>query len=270
MRWLLAPYTERRTYRLLLYLLLGLPLGILDFVLLVSGFSLGLGLLITLIGIPILVGTLLVAQALATLERRIAWSLGDAAMPRRPRHREHPAGGFWTRLRGLVASRRTWSEIAFLLLRLPLGIVGFVIATTVVGLMFQGLVEPILVAAGVETQIGSWTIDTFGEALIYVPVSVLFLLVGPRLVVACGEEWARLATRMLGVVEPEELKRAVGDVLAREGPADAFRIMDELELRIGRGPFLTPIKLEATLLALQSNGLVTSRRDGPRTTYALA
>jgi hypothetical protein len=270
MRWLLTPYTERRTYRLLLYLLLGLPLGILDFVLLVTGFSLGLGLLITLIGIPILVSTMLVAQALATLERRIAWSLGDAPMPRLPRHRDQPPGVFWTRLRRLVTSRRTWSEITFLLLRLPLGTLGFVIATTVVGLMFQGLVGPILVTAGAETQIGSWTIDTFGESLIYLPVSVLFLLVGPRLVVACGEAWIRVTTRMLGVVEPGELKRAIGDVLAREGPADAFRIMDELELRIGRGPFLTPIKLEATLLALESNGLVTSRRDGPRTNYALA
>lgn len=270
MRWLLAPYSDRRTYRLLLYLILGLPLGVLDFVLLVTGFSLGLGLLITLLGVPILVGTLLVAHGLATIERRIAWSLADAPMPRLPLSRDTTPGVSWARLRTLVTSRRTWSEIAFLLLRLPLGALGFVIATTIVGLMFQGIVEPILVAAGVETQLGSWTIDTLGEALIYVPVSGLFVLVGPRLVVACGEVWAGVATKMLGVVEPGELKRVVGDVLAREGPSDAFRIMDELELRIGRGPFLTPIKLEATLLALESNGLVTSRHDSPRTVYALA
>src|SRR5262245_3033727 len=57
-KWLLAPYGQRRTYRLFLYLILGLPLGVLDFVLLVTGFSLGLGLLITLLGFPILVATL--------------------------------------------------------------------------------------------------------------------------------------------------------------------------------------------------------------------
>ncbi|HZD16503.1 MAG TPA: sensor domain-containing protein, partial [Actinomycetota bacterium] len=66
MRWLLAPYTERRTYTIFLYLLLGLPMGILDFVVIATGLSLGLGLVVTILGIPVLVATLLVAQALAT------------------------------------------------------------------------------------------------------------------------------------------------------------------------------------------------------------
>jgi hypothetical protein len=57
---------------------------------------------------------------------------------------------------------------------------------------------------------------------------------------------------------------------AGAGRADAFEIMDQLELRLGRGPFLTPTRLEATLLALESFGLVTARPEGRRTTYALA
>ena len=48
MKWLLSPYTESRTYRAVAYFLLGLGLGVFDFTLLVTGFSLGLGLLITL------------------------------------------------------------------------------------------------------------------------------------------------------------------------------------------------------------------------------
>jgi Putative sensor len=270
MRWLLAPYTERRTYRILLYLLLGLPVGIFDFVLVVTGLALGLGLLVTLIGIPILVGTLFVARALATFERRLAWSLIDAPMPRLPLRRDEPRGVFWARLRGLIRSRRTWAELAYLLLRLPLGIIDFVVAVSIVGLMLQGAVEPLLVAAGVETNIGSWTINTIGESLVFLPISALFLLVGPRIIIAWGGVSARIATAMLGIVELRELKGAVGDVLARTGRADAFQIMDELELRLGRGPFLTPIRLEAALLGLESSGLVTARRDDPRTVYALA
>jgi hypothetical protein len=46
--------------------------------------------------------------------------------------------------------------------------------------------------------------------------------------------------------------------------------MDRFELRLGRGPILTPTHLEATLLALESSGLATARREGHRTTYALA
>ena len=75
---------------------------------------------------------------------------------------------------------------------------------------------------------------------------------------------------MLAVVEPSELKRAVGDALARVGRADAFEIIDELQLRLGRGPFLSATRLEATLLAQESNGVVTSRREGQRTTFVLA
>ena len=118
MRWLLAPYAERRTYLILLYLVLGLPLGVFEFTLMVTGFSLGLGLLITLLGIPVLIGTLLVAHALATFERRLAWSLLNAPMPALPLRNEG-TGFFWARLRSLIASRRTWMEVAFLLLGLP-------------------------------------------------------------------------------------------------------------------------------------------------------
>jgi len=270
MRWLLAPYREGRTYRMFAYLLLGLPLGIFDFTLIVTGLSLGLGLLITLLGIPVLIGTLLVAHALATFERRLAWSLLDAPMPRLPLHREEGNGFFWARLRSMVTSRRTWLEMAFLLLRLPMGIVDFTIAIAIVALMVQGVVAPILVAAGVDSTFGSWTIDTFGESLIWLPISVLFVLVGPRLLVGWGELSARFATALLGVVEPAELKHAVGEILERRGRADAFEIMDDLELALGRGPFLTPTRVEASLLALESAGLVTAQRDGAATIYALA
>jgi hypothetical protein len=270
MRWLLAPYAERRTYRTLLYLLLGLPLGVFEFVLLVTGFALGLGLLITLLGIPVLIATILVAHALATFERRLAWSLLDAPMPRVPLRPDEAQGFFWKRLRSLLTSRRTWKEVAFLFLRLPMGTLDFTIAVTIVALMLGGFVQPILEAAGVDSTVGSWRIDTFGESLIWLPISVLFLLVGPRLLVGWGGVSRRFATAMLAVVEPPELKRAVGDVLARVGRADAFEIMDQLEVRLGRGPFLTATRLEATLLALESNGVLSARRDGGRTTYALA
>jgi Putative sensor len=220
------------------------------------------------VGIPVLIATILVGHALATFERRLAWSLLDAPMPRLPL-REEGSGFFWSRLRSLIASRRTWLEMLFLLLRLPMGIIDFTIAVTIVGLMVQWIVAPILVAAGVDMSIGSWTIDTFGESLLYLPISVLFVIVGPRILVGWGGVSARFATALLGVVEPAELKRAVGEVLERRGRADAFAIMDDLELRLGRGPYLTPTRVEASLLALESAGVVTAERDGPRTTYAL-
>ena len=268
MKWLLGPYRDRRLYAVASYLLLGLPLGIFDFTVVVTGLSVGLGMMVTLVGIPLLVVTLLLVRALATFERQLAWSLLLAPMPRRTPETDAGLGVFWARLRSLLGAKRTWAEVGFLLFRLPLGIVDFTIAVTVVSLMAAGLVVPIVVAAGVHTTIGSWTIDTLAESLVYLPVSALFLLVGPRILLGWGMVTGRIATAMLGRLEPRELKMAVGEVLARRGELDAFQILDELELRFGRGPFLTPIRLEATLLALKSNGHLHARDDGRRTLYA--
>ncbi len=270
MRWLLSPYTESRTYRAVAYFLLGLGLGVLDFTLLVTGFSLGLGLLITLVGIPILVATLLVARALATMERRLAWSLLDAPLPRRHLVREAADGLFWQRLRSLVASRRTWSEVAFLLLRLPMGVLNFVFIIALFALAFGGFALVIVVAVGVDTEIGSWTIDTFPESLIFIPLSVVFLPIGARLIVGWAGLSRRFATHFLGRVDAADLKHKVAEILARNEEADAFGILNELEFRLGHGPFLTPTRVQATLLALQSSGHVAVRHDGPRTIYTLA
>ena len=54
------------------YLVLGLPLGIAAFTIVVTGLSLAAGLLITLAGIPVLVATLLAVRGLAALERKRA------------------------------------------------------------------------------------------------------------------------------------------------------------------------------------------------------
>jgi Putative sensor len=267
--WLLDAYSDSRTYGSLVYSLLGLPIGIFGFVVVVTGFALGLGLLITLIGIPILVATLLFVQAMAAMERRLAWSLLGASMPRR-RPRPTSDGYFWRRLRDLVTGRQIWREAGFLLLRLPLGIVEFTIAAVILGLMFGGFAMPINVALGVESQIGSWTIDTVPESLFYLPISILFLLVGPRILLGWGQVSARIATLFLGVVEPAEMKQAVAETLARAGQADAFAVLDELQLRLGRGPFLTPTNVEATLLAMESSGIVRMDRSGSTITYSLS
>jgi hypothetical protein len=270
MRWLLGPYTEPRTYRIAAYLLIGLAFGILDFTLMVTGFSTGLGLAVTLLGIPVLVGTFLVARGLATMERRLAVTLLDAPMPRRRMVAPTEGGLWWDRLRSLTSSRRTWSEIAFLMLRLPLSIIDFTFVVTVVALALGGFAGVIAVAAGADAEIGSWTIDTIPEALVYLPISLVFLAVGPRLIIGWGGLSARVATNLLGRVDTDELKREVADVLVDREEADGFEIYEELEERLGRGPFLTRTRVEAALLALKSSGHLVADREGDRTTYRLA
>ena len=61
-----------QTYRNIAYLMLGLPLGIAYFVFLVTGFSLGAGLAVTLAGIPVLLLVLIGSRVLCTFERQVS------------------------------------------------------------------------------------------------------------------------------------------------------------------------------------------------------
>lgn len=59
----------------LVYLLLNLPLGVLYFTILVAGFSLGIGLSITLIGLPILFAMIFITYLLGDFDRLITAKL---------------------------------------------------------------------------------------------------------------------------------------------------------------------------------------------------
>ncbi|MGZ4354574.1 MAG: sensor domain-containing protein [Gaiellaceae bacterium] len=269
MSYLLRPFVERRTYASLLWLLLGLPLGIAYLVLLVTGLSLGLGLLVTVAGIPVLVGTLVLVRGLAAFERGLAQVLLDAPMPNVVEDAEAGYGIFWARLRALVRRRRTWAELGYLLLRFPLGVVDFCVAVTVVSLALGGFAEPIVVAAGAHTEIGRWHVDTVPEALLFILPSIVFLAAAPHLLRGWASVSARLATACLGRVEAGELRRGIARVLARDGEVDAFRILDALRLSLGSGPFLNATRVEAALLVLQDSRLVSSRQADGRVLYTL-
>jgi hypothetical protein len=268
--WLLSPYAERATYRALAYLLLGLPMGITSFVVVATGLAVGLGLSVTLVGIPVLVGTLLLVRSLASFERQLAANLLEAPMPRHVPSRRESSGFWFRRLGELLTDRRTWAEVGFLLVRLPLGVADFVVAVTILALALGAFVQPILVTAGVPTEFGGWTVDTYAETLILVPFSVFYLLTGPRLLLAWASIPRRIASAMLGRLETREVKRAITDVLAGTGRADAFMIHDELWLRLGGGPFLSRSRVEAALIALEATGHVNVSREGSRTQFTLA
>ena len=270
MNWLLRAHTDGRAYTTLAYLLVSLPLGIAGFVVVVTGLSLGIGLLVTVAGIPVLVATMLFALAFASLSRRLAWSLLDAPMPNLAERRPGPDGVFWRRLVDLGGRPRTWRAIGFAILSLPLGVVGFAIAASILWVIVAPLVYLILVSVGVSIEFASLTVDTAAKAMLFVPMSVLFMLAGPRLLLGFGTVMGRVVTGLIGVIEPAEIKQGVVDVLVRTGEADGFAIYDGLRMRFGRGPFVSPLNVEATLLALEGAGRIERIANGGLTSYRLA
>lgn len=109
------------------YLVLGLPLGIATFTIAVTGLSLGVGLAITLAGIPILLVTLLAVRALAALERRRAeWVLGTTV----PGRERQLSGSVWERTRAILTDPASWRDTLWVLVLLPVGTFGFTVAVT--------------------------------------------------------------------------------------------------------------------------------------------
>lgn len=90
---MLRDVRDPRTYTRFAYILIALPLATLYFCFLATALSTGIGLAITLIGIPILIGTMFAWRWLAGLERILARSLlkEDIVTP----YRRVPPGAWW-------------------------------------------------------------------------------------------------------------------------------------------------------------------------------
>jgi Putative sensor len=107
------------------HLVLGLPAGIAIFTIMVTGLSVGAGLAITLVGIPILLSTLLLARGLAEVERRRAGLALDERIRGRERRLE---GAAMDRARILATDPASWRDVLWGLLVLPVGTAGFTVA----------------------------------------------------------------------------------------------------------------------------------------------
>ncbi|GHJ34879.1 sensor histidine kinase [Streptomyces sp. TS71-3] len=109
---------EGRTWREYGYVLLGFPLGMAMFVVTVTAFSCGAGLLITFLGIPVLAGGLAACLGFGATERARARALLDlevaAPEPVRPRERGLMA---WTM--ALLKSGAAWRAFLYTLVYFP-------------------------------------------------------------------------------------------------------------------------------------------------------
>lgn len=133
---------EPRAYTSLVLLGLIFPLGIFAFTWVSTGLSLALGLLVIVLGFPLLVLVLGSFRALGLAHGRLVEALTGLPMPRRlvllPR-----TPGFWKKLAALFTEGLTWRSLALLVLLLPLGITYFVFLVTGLALALSTLLLPL-------------------------------------------------------------------------------------------------------------------------------
>jgi FtsH-binding integral membrane protein len=190
-----GPATEAQTYLNLLYLLLAFPLGIAYFVFLITGLSLGTGLLVIFVGVPILMGVLFACLGLGAFERLMARSMLHLMIPSPPMLASGP--GLWAKFKALFGDATTWKSVFYLLLKFPFGVAVFVVLVTAFSVSLALILAPLTYGI-ISIDFGLWRVDSKDEATIWCLIGVVLLLVSFHLVNGLAFLWGRFAQIMLG------------------------------------------------------------------------
>jgi signal transduction histidine kinase len=166
-----------RTWRETAYLLLDLAVGVAGFTFVVTGLSLGLGLLITLIGFPVLVLTLLGCRGGAWLERRRARLIAVDLPDPPPLDR---SGSFVRRASRPLVDGVGWRAAVYFVLMLAVGVVAFTVTvavwTTALGMLTLPIWAWSLPHGGPELGPGYWWNQPWQLVLSTLAGAVLTLL----------------------------------------------------------------------------------------------
>ncbi|GII89194.1 histidine kinase [Sphaerisporangium siamense] len=225
------------------YLLLGFPLGVLSFCLLLPGLVAGIGTAVVWLGLPILAGTLLMARGFANVARsRLPEILGrPVALPRLKRAPEGASRP--RRMMQPLLDGQSWLDLLHGIVVFPVATITFVVTVAWWGVTLTGLLYPlfgwIIPQSPDNVQLPEllglgrgYTVD----ALFYVAVGAVFGLTLPLVLRSAALLQAGLGRALLtGVAELRERidDLTEGRAAAVSAEADALR---RLERDIHDGP----------------------------------
>lgn len=173
---------EPRTYAALFYMLLSMATGIFYFTWVVTGISLSAGLAVLIIGIPFAILFLGSTRMFSLLEGRIVEVMLGERMPRRPLYNSR--GKPWmARIGEMLSDPRTWTTLLYMVLMLPLGIIYFTLAVTLLSVSLSFIAAPIMVVLGYATMnqnYDNWSVmgmenGVLGTSLGYVSLPLVFI-----------------------------------------------------------------------------------------------
>ena len=247
---LLADLRNGATWKRLVFLLVAFPLGIFYFTFLVTGLSVGIGLAITVTGIPLLIGMLFAWRGLARFERWLSAELLGTSLPEPYRSTEGQA--FWERIRTRVKDPASWKDLLFLLLAFPVRTATFAIVVAVGGGALQALFAPAYYWAipdGIE--LGLVEVDTLPEAIALVPLGAVLALLALHMTHWLAALHIGMAQLLLTTRPDPELEARVVDLQTSRArmvaAADAERRRLERDLHDGAQQRLVSLSLTLSL-----------------------
>ena len=170
----LAPLGQLRTLTATIYLLGAMFVGLTWHVILAVGLTLGVGTLVIWVGVFVLALTVLAWRGGAWLERRWVRAMLGVDIP--DPYRPAPSGSLWRRARVVASDPATWKDLAYLVVLFPLGLLWFVVTTTLWTLALGLLTAPLW-----------YWIPPAGEAAIFVNDNRAYLVLDtlPEALLAC-------------------------------------------------------------------------------------
>lgn len=208
-----------QSYRNILYLLLGLPLGTFYFTVLVTGVSVGSSMVIVaLLGIPLLIGLWYVIRGFMRFERGLAIGLlgvDIASLSAKPTW----TGGLWQQFKALMRDRPTWHGVLYILLRFPAGIATFTVAVTLIATSLGMVFAPAYMWSSDDLTWASRTFDPFPWSFALVPIGILLVFVSLHLMNAIAYACGRWARGSLGSTPPLVSEREELDLTTAPEPA---------------------------------------------------
>jgi len=179
LKFFLQVVVKRQTYLNILYLLLSFPLGSAYFIFLITGISLGVGMLFIWVGFVVLLFLFASWWLLLVFERQLAIRLLRIVIP--PLTRQGlKVKGLWKTFLAYVANPVTWKGLLYLLVKFPLGVINFAISVSALALSIALLAAPFIYHF-VPLQIwftwnSAWQINTFPEALVAFVIGAILLV----------------------------------------------------------------------------------------------
>jgi hypothetical protein len=191
---------EAQTYKNLLYLLLAFPLGMVYFVLLTVGLSLGLALSVIVVGIGILLGTVISIRFVASFERWLANTLlgTDIVDPSDVEQSE----GLVDTVKSYLQASSTWKGLGFAFVKFWVGIASFVLLLVFLGVAVELLLLPLFPGGALNISINSTEVasyfDTTTQRALAVPAGAVLFVVALNVLNAFARVNASIATSLLG------------------------------------------------------------------------
>jgi hypothetical protein len=185
-------FAEARTWGAFFYIMLSMFLGIVYFTWVVTGFSVSAGLIVLVVGLPILLLFLLSIRGIGLLEGRLVEALLGVRMPHRPVFSRKDIG-FWQKIKNILADRYTWTSLVYMFLQMFLGIIYFSVFVSLIAVSLWLIAGPII---GLSLDVPAFINGNYGYY--FTPWLLPFSIIGGALLLTATMHLVKLAGKIHG------------------------------------------------------------------------